>query len=205
MRATRNTHKEGIPFMNRRVTVAVAATAALGMPALVLAPSASAAAKKNQIQIVGGTSIEINKFVKDNQRFVSPLGKVRSGATVKVVNKAKTQDPHSISFAAKRFLPGDSFEEFETPVFPLLGQAHGIPQDDPEGEPTIFVTDNGQPVPAGGTLQADTEFTDTVMGDSAFIAPGQKSFSFKVTADAGTTLNYFCAIHPWMQGKIRVK
>jgi hypothetical protein len=190
--------------MNRRLVVAAAATAAVGLPALVLAPGASAAKKKNQIQIVGGTSIKINRYVKDNQRFVSPLGKVKSGATVKVRNKATTMDPHTISFAAKQFLPGDSFEEFETAVFPLLGQAHGVPEDNPEGEPTIFVVDNGQPVPEGGTLEADTEFTDTVMGDSAFIAPGQKSFSFKVTADAGTTLHFFCAVHPWMQGKIRV-
>jgi plastocyanin len=190
--------------MNRRVTVAIAATAAVGLPALVLAPAASAAKKKNTIQIVGGISIEINKGIKDNQRFISPLGKVKSGATVKVVNR-KTPDPHTISFAAKQFLPGDSFEEFETAVFPLLGQAHGVPEDDPNGEPSIFVVDNGVEVPEGGTLEADTVFTDTVMGDSAFIAPGQKSFSFKVTADAGSTLNFFCAVHPWMQGKIRVK
>ena len=26
----------------------------------------------------------------------------------------------------------------------------------------------------------------------------------KITAPAGTVLHYFCAIHPWMQGTIRV-
>ena len=29
--------------------------------------------------------------------------------------------------------------------------------------------------------------------------------SFNVTAKKGTTLYYLCAIHPWMQGKIKVK
>ena len=45
-----------------------------------------------------------------------------------------------------------------------------------------------------------------MLGDSAFIAPGQKrTLQFKVTADQGSKLFYFCAIHPWMQGKITVR
>ena len=37
------------------------------------------------------------------------------------------------------------------------------------------------------------------------MAPGQKEAKFTVTADAGSTLYYFCAIHEWMQGKIGVR
>jgi hypothetical protein len=29
--------------------------------------------------------------------------------------------------------------------------------------------------------------------------------SIKVTAPAGSTLNFMCVIHPWMQGRILVK
>jgi plastocyanin len=29
--------------------------------------------------------------------------------------------------------------------------------------------------------------------------------TFNVTAKKGSTLSYFCAIHPWMQGTIKVK
>jgi hypothetical protein len=43
-----------------------------------------------------------------------------------------------------------------------------------------------------------------VAGDSAFIAPKQKSFSFKVTAKKGSKLYFYCAVHAWMQGKITV-
>jgi hypothetical protein len=186
----------------KRLTVAVAASAALGLFAVGSVGTAVAKPKKNQIRIVGGFQIKIGKFVKDDQRFQSPKGKVKSGATVKVVNKTTTQDPHSVSFVEKKFLPGKSLD---SPVFPLLGKAHGVPEDNPEGDPTIFVVDNGVAVREGGTLGVDTGFTDTVMGDSVFIAPGQKSFSFKVTADSGSKLFYFCAIHPWMQGKISVR
>ena len=41
-------------------------------------------------------------------------------------------------------------------------------------------------------------------GDSIFVAPHGK-MSFDVTAPAGTTLHFICAIHPWMQGRIRVR
>ena len=37
------------------------------------------------------------------------------------------------------------------------------------------------------------------------MAPRQKSTKFVVTAESGSTLPYFCAIHPWMVGKIKVK
>ncbi len=40
-------------------------------------------------------------------------------------------------------------------------------------------------------------------GDSRILLPRQSLFA-TVTAPAGTTLNYVCAIHPWMQAKIHV-
>ena len=45
------------------------------------------------------------------------------------------------------------------------------------------------------------------VGDSVAIQPDpkHKSISVKVSAAAGTTLYFVCAVHPWMQGKIVVK
>lgn len=180
--------------MNRRLTVAVAVTAALGLGA---AATAGAAAK-NEIRIVGGIVVKPGQYVQDDQRF-KPLNKtVKSGATVKLVNKARTRDPHTISFIAKRFLP----KKFGTPAMGPLGEAHQVPEG--EGEPGVLIVDNGQPLAEGATLNVDRMGNDKTAGDSAFIAPGQKSFSFKVTADKGSRLSYFCIIHPWMQGKITV-
>jgi plastocyanin len=180
--------------MNRRLTVALAATAALGLGA---ATTAGAAAK-NEIRIVGGVVVEPGKFVKDNQRFKPRDKTVKSGATVKLVNRARTRDPHTISFIKKRFLP----EKFGSAAMGPLGAAHQIPEG--EGEPGVLIIDDGQPLAEGATLEVDKMGDDKTAGDSAFIAPGQKSFSFKVTADEGSKLFYFCAIHPWMQGKITV-
>jgi hypothetical protein len=41
-------------------------------------------------------------------------------------------------------------------------------------------------------------------GDPTFVAPHAR-VSFKVTAPAGTTLRFICAIHPWMQGRIEIR
>ena len=187
--------------MNRHLTVAIATTATLGLTAAGLAATASAAIPKNQIRIVGGVQVKLGLYVKDNQRFKAANTTVKSGSIVTLKNKATTQDPHTISFTQKRYLPGT---DFDSPVFPILGQAHGVPEDNPEGDPTILVVDNGVGVPEGSMLEVDTPFTPTSAGDSAFIAPGQKEFKFKVTAAKGSRLSFFCAIHPWMQGKLTV-
>ena len=44
------------------------------------------------------------------------------------------------------------------------------------------------------------------VGDSVAIQEpgGHKSITVKVSAPAGTTLYFICAVHPWMQGKIVV-
>jgi len=75
--------------MHRRLTVAAAAVAAIGLPALALAPSAGAV-PKNQIRIVGGVVVKPGKFVMDNQRFKKRDTTVKSGATVKLVNRSET-------------------------------------------------------------------------------------------------------------------
>jgi plastocyanin len=184
--------------MNRRITVAVAATAALGLSAAGVATTAGAAAKKNQIRIVGGEKFKAGKYLKIDLRFKPTNVTVKSGSTVKVVNKTKGE-PHTITFVEKKFLP----TSFDVAVNDQLLAAHQVDPTDEEAPPGVLVVDNGQPVPPGGTLEADTGFTPTSAGDSAFIAPEQ-NFSFKVTADKGSRLFYFCVIHPWMQGKLTV-
>jgi plastocyanin len=186
--------------MNRRATVAVAATAALGIAAGGVA-SAGAAAKKNEIAILGGVSVKPGKFVKDDQRFGPLNAAVKSGATVTLRNKAKTQDPHTISFVQKRFLP----KEFDTAAQGPLMAAHQVDPNNEEAPPGALVVDNGAKLADGAMLQVDTMGDDKKAGDSAFIAPGQKTFKFKVTAKKGAKLFYYCAVHPWMQGKITVE
>lgn len=184
--------------MNRCLAVAVAATAALGLAALV---PAVGAAKKNEIRIVGGEEFKAGKYVKVDMRF-KPLNRtVKSGATVTLRNKGEIPEPHTITFVEKRYLP----TSFDVAIEEKLLEAHQVDPNNQDAPPGVLVVDNGAAVPPGGTLNADTGFTPTAAGDSAFIAPEQKTFKFKVTADAGSKLHYYCAIHAWMQGKLKVR
>jgi plastocyanin len=187
--------------MNRRLTVAVAATTALGLAAGGVIATAGAAPKKNEIRIVGGTVFKPGKFVKLDVHFAPADLTVKSGATVTLRNKGTDPEPHTISFIAKRFLP----KSFGSAVDQKLMEAHQVDPNNEEAPPGVLVVDNGAAVPEGGTLEVDTPFTPDVAGDSAFIGPDQKTFKFKVTAKRGSKLFYYCAVHPWMQGKITVK
>ena len=185
--------------MHRRLTVAVAATAALGLGTAGLVTTAGAAAKKNQIVIKGALKFRAGKGVRDNQRFTPLKAKVKSGSTVTLLNRSKEPDPHTISFVEKSALP----TSFESGAAEAVFAAH-----QPEGEegPSFAKIDDGVPaVDQAAPLAVNTLGTNDAAGDSEFIAPGQKSTKFTVTADSGSKLYYFCAIHPWMQGKIRVK
>jgi plastocyanin len=181
--------------MNRRITVATAAIAALG---LALAPAASAA--KNEIRIVGGTKFKAGKWVKDDVRFKPRTKSVKSGATVKVVNKGTDPAPHTISFIERKFLP----RSFEFAAIEPLAAAHAF-NDETEEVGFLQVNDGaGVPNDQAGVLEVDSLGNDKFAGDSQFIAPRQGT-SFKVTADKGSRLNYYCAFHPWMQGKLKVR
>lgn len=185
--------------MHRRTAAAVAAVAALGASAVAVAPASAA-----KLTIKGGTQFKAGKFVKDNQRFSAPA-KTKSGTTFTIVNKSKSHEPHTLTFIEKQFVP-TSFDVNEA----LMGNiftAHQVDPTNEEAPPGAFTVDDGQPLADGATWEVNSAFSDTsANGDSAFIAPDTNGpGSFKVTAPKGSKLYYFCAIHPWMSGKLKVK
>jgi plastocyanin len=188
--------------MHRRTAAAVAAVAALGASAVAVAPASAA---KNTVTLKGGTIFKAGKFIKDDQRFQTPKNnKVKAGATVKVVNRTKNHEPHTLTFVEKQFVP-TSFDINEDLNNNLLA-AHQVDPTNEEAPPGVLTVDDGQPLAAGATWDVDSAFSDTnANGDSAFIAPDQNGPSFTVGAPKGSTLYFFCAIHPWMSGKLKVK
>jgi plastocyanin len=170
--------------MNRRLTVALTAIAVLG--ASVVGIGTAAAAKQNTVTIKGGTVFKAGEFVKDDVRFAPRTITVKSGATVRVRNRGTDPAPHTLSVVRRADQP-TSFED--CPQCGPLMQAHQANEE--TGEVGIPLVNAG----AEGFDQP---------GDSQFIPPEQ-GISFKVTAAKGTTLNYFCVVHPWMQGRIKVR
>ena len=184
--------------MTRSTAVAALATvAAFGVAA---APAAAAKKSvKNEIRIKGGPVYKPGVMIGDNVRF-NRASTIKSGGTMKVVNKGAIEaGPHTISLLKKSSLPltlaaAEPCFEFQGVCGPLVA-AHQV--DPQTQEPAVIEYNAGAP-------GFDTMGDDKTAGDSLFIAPGQKSASFKVTAKKGSTLTFFCAVHPWMQGKIKV-
>jgi plastocyanin len=186
--------------MNRRTPAALAAVAALGVSALAIGPAAAATKPKpkpakNTIEARGTLKVKINGYIQDAQSFFPGTITVKPGTTITLRNKSAGGAPHSLSLLRKSALPKTGDEIMNCAACgPLMG-AH---QADPNtGEVKVPVVDVGAP---GFDTMGDAQNA----GDSIFLPP-QGKVTFKVTAKKGSTLHFFCAIHPWMQGTIKVK
>ncbi len=173
----------------RRLTVAV-----LVLGLLLLAGSVAAGSGKT-VKTLGGDSWKTNVAVNSNHRFSPGNTIVKSGETVTFLNADTVGAPHTVSIVDSADLP-DSFEAliFGCAICDAVFDAHF-----PLGPP-VGIVDPG----ADGFNE---------IGDSVFFFPAGDpgppgfpvgQFEVTVTADPGTALSYFCAIHPWMQGTIKV-
>ncbi len=119
---------------------------------------------------------------------------VHSGEKLTVSNTDSLGDPHVLVIALKKDLPKAPLANpFANPAIKLAAPKILKSLKHPEAGFKAYKANFG---PAGLNQE----------GDAIVIAPGgpHKSTSWFVSAKAGTTLYYFCAIHPWMQGKIKV-
>ena len=105
--------------MNRRTAVALAAIAALGATA-----PAAHAASKNTITTTGKTTFKVNQYVQDGSRFAPGTITVKSGTTIKLVNKSADGAPHSLSLIKKSALPKTAAQVMSCPMCAPLMAAH---------------------------------------------------------------------------------
>jgi plastocyanin len=178
------------------------AVVVLGAVSLVLAgPALGAGGKsrgkgpgKAKIVIKGSETFKRNAYIKDSVHFVAGTLSIRSGGTVTLTNM--TDDPHTFSIVKPSQLPHTVKQIQECHVCGEIARSHGV---NPEGPPTS----GPPPIPLVNVGPAGFDES----GDSIAINPKSHGgqVTFKITAPAGSTLNFMCAIHPWMQGRILVK
>lgn len=129
----------------------------------------------------------------DNYRFEGDRA-ARSGAQLRVVNRSSA--PHTFTLVQKRLLRRQSPEQRcfkEGRLCDDVLDAHEAQKGDlPE------LLDFG----AEGW---DKPFTKRNEGDSWYTAERGDRVKQAVSAPSGKKRFYFCAIHPYMQGKIRVR
>jgi hypothetical protein len=157
-----------------------------GIATLAAAGPALAAPKANTITATGGMDVKLNRYITDAQRWDADTYTVKSGATVTVKDKSKMGQPHSLSLVAK--LPKTMAQIMGCEPCGALMGAHQVNEE--TGDVGVALVNVG------------AEGFDTA-GDSIYLPPKGK-VTFKVTAKKGTTLNFLCAVHPWMAAKIKV-
>lgn len=143
-----------------------------------------------------GASYVINKSVTDKMYFTPGAATVKSGGMLTFRYDGNPgQEPHTITIVSSKDLPKTAAQINNCNVCNRTAAGHLKNPKAPPG-PTNdiahWTVDKGKPGLDGP-------------GDSIAIEGAKhKSISIKVTAPAGTILHFICAVHPWMQGTIKV-
>ena len=148
-----------------------------------------------------GITQQVNiELTKGKLKFVGPES-VTVGDQLEIVNETnpKQVGPHTFSLVTKGSLPKTpkARKGCFAPKHICLAIAiwHGF------NPKTEEITKNpAKAGPAGWS----TAGSNSKKGDSWFTEKKGEAFGQEVTAAAGTTLYYMCAVHPWMQGKVNV-
>jgi plastocyanin len=147
------------------------------------------------VKTFAADKVAINKYLRNDLQFKPGTVTVKSGGTLRFTYGDREQEPHTLTIVPKAQLPKTVQQVENCSVCQRYATPHlKNPRAQPgPGNPIIHWTLNqGQPG------------LDTI-GDSLAIQPGaHKTISAVVSAPAGTTLYFVCAVHPWMQGKIVV-
>lgn len=149
---------------------------------------------KNTVTAVNKISADINQSLNIEYRFRPGTLHIKHGATL-TFRQGPPQppsvfpdgvEPHTLSIVRRADLPRTLQELFECEVCGPFLEAH-----DAFGESPTFIVNEGR---AGLNRP----------GDSLLITNDHPVTTAPVTAPAGTTLHYLCAVHSWMQGKLVV-
>ncbi len=185
---------------NRRLIAGgVALTvAAFGATGAAVAAKSSAPSKVT-IRAVQKIKMKPNRYIQDGLRWDKDVYRVKSGGTLKIVNDAASEGPHTLSVVKKSQLPRTAAQVQNCKICGKIAQEFGVSNpNDPNAQPQFQYVENG----VGTNTPANVDRP----GDSGLTGPGKKgeSITLKVTAKKGSTLYFLCAIHPWMQAKIVV-
>jgi hypothetical protein len=188
--------------LSRRARLRALALAVPAAALTVVLGSSSLAGAAATTSATGATDVINIELTKGKLKFVAPES-VTVGDQLEIVNKTnpKQVGPHTFSLVTKGSIP-------KTPkarkicfspkhICLAIAKWHGF---NPKSE---RITIN--PAKAGPEGWSTLGNATGKKGDSWF--SGEKKgghFSQEVTAEAGTTLYFMCAIHPFMQGQVKV-
>ncbi len=166
--------------------VAAAAVAAFAL----LTGGADGAQKDKTVETAGNDGFRANKEIFSTLHFKPGKISIASGNILTLTHADDTDQPHTLSIVDADEVPSDTGEVFG------CGEPGTVCDD-------VFQLVPGFPPPPFINGPGTGDGIDGRL-DTLFVLQGE-SASAEVTAPSGTTLEYICAIHAWMQGTIEVK
>jgi hypothetical protein len=153
------------------------------------------ASSPNTVTAVNQFSVDINKSLNVQFRFAPGTLHIQHGATLTFREGAPQPpfipvEPHTLSIVRAADVPTTLRQIFNCPVCGPILEAHDPGND--QQPPFVYRVNKGRP----GLNQP---------GDSLLVDADHPVIRARVTASAGTTLRFICAIHPWMQGRLIVE
>jgi hypothetical protein len=144
---------------------------------------------------------KIKMIEKDRDLLFKGPKKVESGDDLEVVNKTEIErvGPHTFTLVKRGELPqtkkeSKDCERFKAEFCVNIAEKHKVDLETGEvAKPSLDYGKKGWDKSFG--KRGDSWFTDE-LGDSQ---------TRVVSAKSGATLYYFCVVHPFMQGKLKVK
>ena len=139
----------------------------------------------------------VNRYVQDGLRWDKDTYTVKSGGTLKILNNAADEGPHTFTVVRPADEPKTGLQMVQCKICEALAKAHGAnPNSDAPPKYNFLENGVGQKTPP---------LVDKP-GDSGVTGKGKKgeSITLKVTAKPGTKLSFMCLIHPWMQAVVVV-
>lgn len=175
--------------MHRRTLVLLVAAIAITTAAVTVGTAAGGPADRmshepNLIKTFGDNSFEANTFIQSTLRFSPERFFPHTGERVRWIDQDEVDEPHTVTVVRPRDVPSSAEEVFACRPCNQALDAH-FGANPPKSRVNVGEPGLDQP------------------GDSLLFLPGE-SIAAAVSAPAGTTLRYVCAIHPWMQGKLVV-
>jgi hypothetical protein len=176
---------------------AIVLVSLVGTAAVAGAAQSAAAPDTTTIKVLHPVSIKPNRYAQDGLRWDKDVYHVKSGGTLRVVNTAASEGPHTFTVVEPKDLPKTGKQALNCSICNRLAKAHGA--DPSSNAPPKF------PFLENGVGQKTAPLVDRP-GDSGITGKGKQgeSIKLKVTAPAGTTLTFMCIIHSWMQAKVTV-
>jgi uncharacterized cupredoxin-like copper-binding protein len=179
------------------LSLAVLVAAAVATSAAVAGRSQSGAGGTTIKAVTSVPKVKINRYIQDALRWDKDVYTVKSGSTIRIVNDAAEEGPHTFTVLAPQDEPKSPLQIVNCSICAKLAKAHGAnPNSDAPPKFPFLENGVGQKTPPSVDRP----------GDSGVTGPGKKgeSIVLKVTAKPGTKLHFICLIHPWMQAELDV-